>query len=225
MSRYAIYYAPQPDDPLWQAGCAWLGRDPAGGAPAPGPAIMAEITADARHYGFHATLKPPMRLREDCGADDALAGLRAVAASIPAFPLPPLAVHDWHGFLCLRETQPSPELQALADACVAGLDHLRAPPGVEELARRRAGGLTPAQEANLVRWGYPQVFATWFFHMTLTRRLNAVERAELLPRSQAWFAPALDRPRMVSDICLYFQEHSAAPFELLERAACAGAAG
>ena len=221
MTRYAAYYAPLPDDTLWQAGCAWLGRDPAGGALARGPGLPDAVTAAPRQYGFHATLKPPMRLRPGCTRDDVVAALREVAAGVPAFALPPLAVRDWHGFLCLRETAPCPELQALADACVAGLDHLRAPPDAAELARRRDRGLGDAQDANLVRWGYPQVFATWFFHMTLTRRLDGAELAMLRPAAEAWFAPALGRPRVVSDVCLFVQAGPAAPFRLEARVACA----
>ena len=72
----------------------------------------------------------------------------------------------------LRETEPSAALQALADACVEQLDRFRAPPSDAELARRRRASLTPRQDAMLVRWGYPYVFDTWFFHMTLTRRLT-----------------------------------------------------
>ena len=33
------------------------------------------------------------------------------------------------------------------------------------------------QDAMLVRWGYPYVFDTWFFHMTLTRRLSDAEKS------------------------------------------------
>jgi len=221
VTRYAVYYAPQPDDPLWQAGCAWLGRDPAGGVVARGPDVVPEVTAAARLYGFHATLKPPMRLRLGCTREDLLAALRDVAAGVPTFVLPPLAVNDWHGFLCLRETSPSPELQALSDICVAGLDHLREPPDAAELARRRAGGLSCAQEASLRRWGYAQVFATWFFHMTLTRRLGAAEATMLRPAAEAWFAAALAQPRTVSDVCLFVQAAPGTPLRLDARIPCA----
>lgn len=220
MTRYAVYYAPQQDDPLWQAGCAWLGRDPAGGVLAPGPEVSEQITAEAGRYGFHATLKPPMRLRAGCVHADVLDALHEAAAGIPSFQLPQLAVTNWHGFLCLRETTPSPELQAMADACVAGLDHLRAAPGVDELARRRAGGLSPAQDANLRRWGYPQVFATWFFHMTLTSRLDAEQAAVLQAVAEKWFHPALARRRIVSDVCLFMQRAPETPFMLEARVEC-----
>jgi hypothetical protein len=69
----------------------------------------------------------------------------------------------------------------------------------------------------LVRWGYPYVFRTWFFHMTLTRRLSDVEKAAVLPAAEAWFAPALAVDRRVEDICLFTQSSPDAAFTLAER--------
>ncbi len=69
----------------------------------------------------------------------------------------------------------------------------------------------------LLRWGYPYVFGTWFFHMTLTRRLTAEEKARLQPAAEAWFAPAVDQPRRVQDICLFTQAEAGAAFTLAER--------
>jgi hypothetical protein len=108
-------------------------------------------------------------------------------------------------------------LQALADACVADLDGFRAPPTEAELARRRRSSLTAEQDAMLVRWGYPYVFGTWFFHMTLTRRLSAEEKALYQPAAEAHFAAALAAPRRVVDICLYTQAGPGAPFVIAER--------
>lgn len=223
--RVGLYYAPAADDPLWQAGTAWLGRDPERDAPCAQPDLpeIAEVTADPRGYGFHATLKPPMRLRDGAGWDDVVAATEAVAASVPAFELPRLAVTNLGGFLALCETAPSAALQAVADACVAGLDHLRAPASEAELARRRRGGtLPPAQEANLQRWGYTYVFATWQFHMTLTRRLSAEEREVHRPAAEAFFAEALARPRRVKALCLFTQATAGAPFVLARRVGLAG---
>ena len=221
--RVGLYYAPAADDPLWAHGAEWLGRDPATGASCPQPGLpdIATITAEPRLYGFHATLKPPMTLRDEVSWDEVVLATRAIAAGIPAFTLPALAVADLYGFLALRETAPSPALQALADACVAGADHLRAPPDAAELARRRRGGLSPAQDANLLRWGYPYVFATWTFHMTLTRRLSGAEHARVRPAAEAWFAPVLGLPRRVDGLCLFVQRGPDAAFVLAERAALA----
>jgi hypothetical protein len=184
---------------------------------------IAAITEEARGYGFHATLKPPMRLRDGVGWDEVMRVARAIGASVPAFDMPRLRVADLHGFLALREAAPSPELQALADACVAGADHLRAPASEAELARRRRSGALPvAQEANLVRWGYPYVFATWFFHMTLTRRLTPAERAVYLPAAEAHFAAAVGAARRVESVCLFTQAGPGAAFVLAERIRLAG---
>jgi putative phosphonate metabolism protein len=218
-ARVAVYYAPRPDDPLFAAGATWLGRDPESDASASQPDIpdIAEITAEPRLYGFHATLKPPMRLAEGRQWVDVLAAARDLADRIASFDLPRLAVQDLHGFLALRETIPCPPLQALADACVEHLDPFRAPPSQAELARRRRANLSAEQDAMLTRWGYPYVFASWFFHMTLTRRLTADEKARLQPKAEAYFTHALSLPRRVTDICLFTQTAPDAPFVIAER--------
>lgn len=217
--RVAVYYAPQPDDPLFAESATWLGRDPESGAPAPQPDIagIAEVTAEPRQYGFHATLKPPMRLRSGTSWDEVRDAAKELAAGIAPFALPPLAVANVHGFLALRETSPSQPLQALADLCVAGLDEFRAAATEAELARRRRAGLSAAQQEMLRRWGYPYVFGTWFFHMTLTRRLNADERAVYQPAAERHFARGLRSARQVTEICLFTQPSADAPFLLAER--------
>ncbi len=218
-ARVAIYYAPLPDDPLTRLSTTWLGRDPLTGAPAAQPDVpgIAEATAEPRRYGFHATLKPPMRLAEGCTWSDLMTAVRAVAAASPPFDLPPLSVQDIHGFLALRETEPCPPLQALADACVEQLDPFRDPPTRAELQRRRSARLSAEQDAMLQRWGYPHVFGTWFFHMTLTRRLSDAEKAVFLPAAEAWLAPALNVPRRVTDLCVFTQSSSDAAFLIAER--------
>lgn len=218
-ARVAVYYAPLPDDPLTAAAASWLGRDPVTNAPVRQPDLpgIEELTADPRGYGFHATLKPPMRLADGRSWDALLTAAETLAARIAPFDLPPMAVSDVHGFLALRETLPSARLQGLADACVADLDGFRAPPTEAELARRRRSSLTAEQDAMLVRWGYPYVFSTWFFHMTLTRRLSAEEKALYQPAAEAHFAAALAVPRRVVDICLYTQAGAGAPFVIAER--------
>ena len=222
--RVALYYAPTAADPLAAAGAAWLGRDADTGAPMPQPDVadLPAITADARRYGFHATLKPPMRLRPGTRWTDVMLGVERVAACVPAFALPPLAVADLDGFLALREAGPSPALQALADLCVAGLDPWREPPDAAELAQRRRHGLGPAEEATLLAWGYPHAFATWRFHMTLSRRLDQPEAARLHRAAQAHFAAALAQPRTVADICVFTQAAPGADFLLAERVGLRG---
>jgi hypothetical protein len=94
--RIALYWAPEEHDPLHGRASAWLGRDAISGAMLPQASLpghdIAEITADARGYGLHATLKPPFRLAGDLNA--ALAAAEECAAKLAPFTLPPLAVMD-----------------------------------------------------------------------------------------------------------------------------------
>lgn len=217
--RFAIYYAPDTDDPLALAGVSWLGRDAETNArmPQPDHPGIAEVTAEARKYGFHATLKPPMRLaagRSSFALRDAAASL---ARALAPFELPPLAVANVGNFLALCDRTNAPALRHLADRAVEALDGFRAQPGEAELTRRRAAGLTAVQEDMLTRWGYPYVFGEWTFHMTLTRRLGPAEKAVWKSRAELHFADALNAPRTVRSICVFAQASLRSPFTIAER--------
>ena len=217
--RIALYYAPGTDDPLHQRASAWLGRDAVSGAEIPQPAIagvdIAEVTADARGYGFHATLKPPFRVQGDIQA--ALQAAQDFAARTAPFALPPLQITDLDGFLALREAAPCPPLQALADGAVTALDPHRAPATEAEIARRKPENLSPRQRDYLASWGYPYVFAEWRFHMTLTRRLTPDEKAIILPAVTEALGDTPAISRTVTDICIFAQAAPGAPFIILER--------
>jgi len=76
----------------------------------------------------------------------------------------------------------------------------------------------------LVRYGYPYVLDTWFFHMTLTRRLSEQEHAAWRPAAERFFAAATSVRRRVVDICLFTQAGPGQPFVIAERAALGGQA-
>jgi hypothetical protein len=217
--RIALYYAPEAHDPLHERASAWLGRDAVSGAILPQNLVQGvdiqEITADARGYGFHATLKPPFRLQGDVQA--ALQTARDFAARTASFTLPPLHITDLDGFLALREAAPCPALQALADGAVSALDAHRAPATEAEIARRKPEKLSLRQREYLAAWGYPYVFAEWRFHMTLTRRLTPAEKAIILPAVTEALGDAPALTRSVSDICIFAQAAPGAPFTILER--------
>jgi putative phosphonate metabolism protein len=222
--RVAVYYAPAAHDPLWQLGCQWLGRDPESGDLPAQPDIpgIAALTANPRLYGFHATLKPPFHLRHGVSWDTVVTAVDDLAGNLKPFALPKLEVADLHGFIAIRDAEPSAELQALADVCVAELDQLRAPPSAAETVRRRQSKLSPRHLELLERWGYPYVFDAWFFHLTLTRRLSPEEHALVMPRARAYFADTLPAPRMVGGVSLYTQAEPGADFVLAERIAFRG---
>lgn len=217
--RVALYWAPRLEDPLHVLGSRWLGRDAETGARLEQPALpgldIAEITADARSYGLHATLKPPFRLCSSWAAVRQAA--LALAASSRPFALPPLSLAEHHGFLALLESTRSAELQAFCDACVTALDPHRAPPTEAEIARRRPERMTERQREYLRRWGYHYVLEEWWFHVTLTRRLTEAERAVVQPALAAHLGDVPAQPRRVTELCLFTQAAPGAPFLLAER--------
>jgi putative phosphonate metabolism protein len=217
--RIALYWAPELDDPLHAAGSAWLGRDAETGAALAQPTIaghdIAALTADPRGYGLHATLKPPFR---PTAAYEAVRKAAVqFAARVAPFQLPPLSVQDLDGFLALRENAPCSPLHALADAAVEALDAYRTPPDEAELARRRRSGLSPRQDAHLLKWGYPHVFEDWRFHVTLTRRLKPEEREGVTEAALRHFEGVAGVPRRVASVCLFTQAAPGAPFLIAER--------
>jgi len=210
--RAAVYYAPEVDDPLWAAGCAWLGRDPESGAtlPQPGAPDIAPLTADPRRYGFHATLKAPMALRH--GLDAFVHDVMTLAAGTTSFALAPLAVTDLHGFLALCTAAPCPAMDALAADCVMLLDRHREPED-DAAQARRAADRTPRQVGNVALWGYPLVMEDFLFHMTLTA---AALPNPLLAAAQTHFAGVL-APRRVSSLAVFVEDAPGAPFRLSHR--------
>src|SRR5262249_2531375 len=185
--RYAIYYAPALGASLDQFGAEMLGYDAWIGAALPFPADVVEripgwreLSDDPRKYGFHATLKAPMRL------DDGGSGKRLLAACAEfantARPIPRIepTVNSISGFIAVIPAETTNELQQLAADAVRAFDGFRAPLTIEDRARRNPSRLTPRQVEYLDRWGYPYVMEEYRFHMTLTGRLDDTRREEEL---------------------------------------------
>lgn len=214
--RYALYFAPP--QPWRDVGARWLGRCADTGellAPAPGSdPRQAAWTEAPRHYGLHATLKPPFRLSEGRTPDSLDQAVRTLARTIQPFDVA-LRCQALRGFLAWRlHGEPSGQaaMQALAAEAVRALDDWRAPPTEAELARRRATPLTPAHEAMLARWGYPYVFDQFVFHITLTGLLDDAAMREAAARIEALDAPLRGRPVPVRAVSLYVQPEAGAPF-------------
>lgn len=225
-SRYAIYYAP-PEGALADFGARWLGWDPSAGARREHPVIaslvrpVAALSETPRKYGLHATLKPPFRLAPGSDHTALRADLAAFAATRAPARAEGLALARLGGFLALVPVGGTAAIGALAASVVSGLDHHRAPAGPAELARRRASGLNPAQEAMLARWGYPFVMDEFRFHITLTGRLSADEAEAVEAALAPVLTPLLPSPFVIGDLCL-FGEDEAGMFHLLERFGLSG---
>lgn len=226
--RYAIYFAPHSDDPLWRFCSSALGYDAASGQttafpelPGLAAAEIAAWTAEPRRYGFHATLKAPFELGP--GLDEAAlrTAMAEFAARRRAFVLPALKIVALGRFLALVPDAPCAPLQALADACVIDFDPFRAPLSEFDRALRAAHRLEPRLQAQLERWGYPYVFDDFRFHMTLSGPLDDVARARFLPALRNAYAP-VDRPVPIDGVTLFRQADRDAPFTIVERRGFAG---
>jgi putative phosphonate metabolism protein len=229
--RYAIYFAPDPDTPLARFGAEWLGYDAATGVLLDQPALadisrdrLREITEEPRHYGFHATLKPPFVLAESGTATDLEDAIAALAGRVAAFAAPRLRLSQISGFWALVLSEACPQMDHLAAVCVEELDRFRAPAPEAELARRRRAGLSAHQENLLQRWGYPYVMQEFRFHLTLTARLSGEEGEAVGAVLEPLVAPLCQEALKVGAVCLFYQEHREAPFRILGRYALTGTA-
>jgi hypothetical protein len=170
--RYAVYHLPEGE--LGARGAAWLGWDAVLGAAMPVPQARGPWVETPRRYGFHATLKPPFRLAEGRDRAELKRAVAAIAARTVPGRAEGLEIASLGGFVALRPTGSS-DFSRVAAACVTLLDGFRAPAPPQELARRRAVGLTAPQESHLDRWGYPYVLDQFRYHLTLSGRVDDPE--------------------------------------------------
>ncbi|MDZ4100161.1 MAG: DUF1045 domain-containing protein [Hydrogenophaga sp.] len=222
LHRVALYWAPQPERAMWRAGCQWLGRDAATGERTTQPDIRGiakevfeALTADPRRYGWHATLKPPFRLREGIGLKDVDAAVQTLAGQFKAAAIPALRVEALGNFLALRPQDTPVAANALAAACVQALQPLSRPLSAEDLQRRRRAALTPHQNALLQRWGYPWVFDEFRFHCSLTGPLDRLDAAsrEALKQAAGHLFNKLP-PEPLNSIAVYIEPTPGADFQL-----------
>lgn len=228
--RYALYLAPRTQTPLWDFGCRVLGYDaetgrdveqitPAGMT----PARFRDLTREPRRYGFHATIKPPMRLAEGRSEAELIAALRAFCASREPFMLPQLMLsrlgHDANqaAFFALIEPEPTGPLLALERDAVIDFDRFRAPLDAAERARRRPETLSAQKRVLLDQYGYPGVLEAFRFHMTLTGRVPADE-ADMIADDLTRRLSALPRPLALAvDHLALFRQDGDAGFQIVAR--------
>jgi putative phosphonate metabolism protein len=217
--RYAIYFTPGQNDPLTRIAASWLGRDPFTSAQPPAPAVTtlspAEIayhTASARRYGFHATLKAPFHLADgetETELDSAVASFAAGADPILLSKLTPARID---GFLALVPGSPAPDLDRFAGEIVTVFDRFRAPLSEAEVKRRNPEAMSPEEFRNLLQWGYPYVFESFRFHMTLTGRVGDHDLARVRAAIDEAFAATLARPATIDGLALFVEPEPGAPF-------------
>jgi putative phosphonate metabolism protein len=219
--RYAIYFTPPRESPLTRLAASWLGRDAFSGQAVPSPQTAALTPAEilfhaaaARRYGFHATLKAPFHLAAG-ESEAALAGAVAgFAAKAEPFAIPRLAVGQLDGFFALLPEQPVAALNRLAGDVVEAFDRFRAPLSEAEIERRNPDAMSAEEFGNLHRWGYPYVFDSFRFHMTLTGRVAGGEAGRVRAALGEVFGAALSAPVRVDGIALFVEPEPGAPFAI-----------
>jgi len=219
-ARYAIYWAPPHGSWLEAFGASWMGRD----AEADEQRMrirtdlpLERMTEGPARYGFHGTLKAPFALAEGGDAADLHRALADYAARTAPATAPALAPDADLGFVALRPSGPAPALDALALDIVETFDRFRAPLDAETLARRRAAGLTPAQDANLRRYGYPHVGAEFRFHVTLTNAVGPTLAADVVDTVAPLVAPYLDPVFRLDELALFAEPAAGKAFRLIRR--------
>jgi putative phosphonate metabolism protein len=223
--RYAIYYAPAADDPLWRFGSHCIGYDAYTGADRPFPETSAiprqswlTWTQEPRRYGFHGTLKAPFHLADGASEAALIESVAQFASARNAFWLPDVDVRAISQFVAITPLTPKAELQDLARDCVTTFDRFRAPPGEADLARRLSSPLTARQMELLDAWGYPYVMEQFRFHMTLTSSLPDVERALVVAELGRRYREEVGRTRLLIDgLALFRQETRESRFRLTQR--------
>lgn len=206
--RYAIYFAPHEGSSLAGFSEHWLGGDD-------GDVINPFVTKP-RRYGFHATLKAPMRLAEGvdfeklCQQVDILSQKRAPVS------LGFLKISQLSDFLALvPERNKVQGLNKLAWKCVRFLDPLRAPMTHKQIARRK--NLKHLERENFDQWGYPYVGNQFRFHMTLTNGLTKPELLKARSQLDDCIGNSLIEPVTIDSLSIFGDPGGDGQFKLLER--------
>jgi putative phosphonate metabolism protein len=225
-ARYAIYFSPVKLSPWWKFGAHWLGRDECEDKPLSqtlptqfDAANFYAMTSEPRRYGFHATLKAPFHLRGGHTADDLMARMQVLAASLKPVALGPLQAVTLGKFAALVPVTPSDELAAMATACVTGFEALRAPLSKADMARRRVQRLDARELELLEQFGYPYVLDRFRFHFTLSGPVHS-SATDLIMLAVAQPVALLNaaEPLVLNQLCLFVESAPGQPFKRLANA-------
>ena len=224
MKRYAIYVAPR-EGALATATAAWLGWDPAEGAEVGCPERFGfdweAVTKAPGKYGFHGTLKAPFRLADGYNYEELRRATDKLASDLRPITVQRMQLSGVSDFLALVPDGETPELGECAATVVRALDRFRAPPTPADAARRGLEDLTDRQRQQFWDFGYPFIFDDFRFHMTLSGKLAAEVRPEVIAALGRLVAPLVPSPFLIEDLCL-FGEGEDSRFRILHRSALCG---
>jgi putative phosphonate metabolism protein len=219
--RIALYHSPPAGSLLFGLAASWLGRDPRRPDPIDQhvpqgiePDRMAALTADARRYGFHATIVAPFRLAKGRDPEALEAEVEQFCARIDAVEIPVLALGRLGPFFALVPEKQLQPLQALESASTDHFNGWKAPLTPTDIERRDPDSLTARQREYLGSYGYPYVKEEFRYHMTLTGPVPEAEAASMRAAIEAHFAPVLERPYRVESLSIFVEPAPGEPFEL-----------
>ncbi len=227
-ARYAIYYVPAADSALYRFGAAALGYDAYSGKDVSyldgaDAAVWPALTREPRVYGFHATMKPPMRLKDGVAEADLMAAFVAFAKEQAPVDAGALVVRELSSFIALVPAETCARLNRLAADCVTVFDDFRALPTEQELSKRLKPGLTERHIEHLYRWGYPYVLEDFRFHMTLTGALPVQKRTAAYKLLRGQFEQVPEAGTLTVDrLVISRQAAPGAPFVVVHEAALGG---
>ena len=217
--RYALYFTPPASHGLTISAARWLGRNAFTGVALDQPvaegfdaAELAELTADPRRYGFHATLKAPFELAQGYSEADLLAEIGRFAAQAERFDIPSVVIGRLGSFFAFVPEAECAELQSFAADVVRHFEPLRAPLSDADIVRRNPEALAAAERKNLLEWGYPYVFDAFRFHMTLTGKVPESRAASVEAALHRHFAEHHGRPLAVCGLALFREPARGADF-------------
>ncbi|WP_371225481.1 DUF1045 domain-containing protein [Roseovarius sp. 2305UL8-3] len=217
--RYAIYVVPD-GNALADFGASWLGWDVVRGVPLPHPETdlpIEDITKTPRKYGFHGTVHWPVTLSDpsEAGLAQLTEAVAGFCASRRAIELESLELARLGRFLALVPTRDEAALKDMAADLVRLLQPFRAPVSEAAIARRRAGHLSPEQDALLTKWGYPYVMDQFRYHMTLTGKLSKAQLPKVEAVLNTLLQAVLPQPFVIDALSLV-GEDNAGRFHVIE---------
>lgn len=222
-SRYAIYFVPPDNSPLYQWASKVLGYNSRTGLedtgftlPGIGQDQWFNWTSAPRQYGFHATLVAPFELQIGHTEAELIDRLLLFASNHRPVIIRKMVLRNLGEFLALCPFAEQTDLQDLASNLVRELNSVRAPLSDYDFKRRLKPNLTEQQILYLKKYGYPYVHEEFRFHMTLTGSLPDNEIESVKRGLKETFPDVENIVTPVTTLCLMQQLRRDDRFRVIE---------
>ncbi|MBL4784094.1 MAG: DUF1045 domain-containing protein [Cohaesibacteraceae bacterium] len=219
--RFGIYFTPTECSELLTTGSNWLGRNvfqkpvkEFSGDHWLGWKERNILVASAVRYGFHGTFKAPFSLAPGMRKEHLISEFKNFCKNNISPGEVKLKLGQIGPFFALVPDGACNKLNHFANSIVEVFEPFRAPLTPADIDRRHSHKLNQSEEENFHKWGYPYVFDTFQFHMTLTGpvapgRVDAVWNS-LTER----FRTALINPVPINSLAIYCESEPGSNFKL-----------